>query len=161
MIKRLSKLREYRAGMNEKQYLSTEHRQNLQAIQKQFDSVSQSNHAQSQLISFTATSSPSVDTITGLKASIKTAGNPVFISIIEPTDQSGITSATDCVIKITRSDKSGESDVCFKRILGSASMQSCGLVFIDIVDGGEYSYQAKIVATNAAVTNLKLSLHEI
>lgn len=160
-MKRLSKLREFRSGMNEKQYLTTEHRQNLLAIQRQFDSVSQSNYTQSSLVSFTATSSPNVDTIVGLKASIKTSGNPVFISLLEPTDQSGITSATDCVIKITRIGSSGESDVCFKRILGSANLQSCGLVFVDVVDGGEYSYQAKIVATNAAVTDLKLSLHEI
>lgn len=158
-MKRLAKLRQYRTNVDPAKYMTEEHRQNLLAIEDSFKVLETKNYGVSDLCtSFTSTLN-AADSITGLSVSLKTTGGPVTVGIQEvyASSATGISSASNCKVLITRTKLNGEAtDIAVRPVVGSASVQSVAFTFLDVVDSGQYNYQAKLISTNATVTNLKL-----
>lgn len=158
-MKRLSKLRQFMTNVDPVKYMTGEHRQNLLAIEDSFNALETKNFVVSGLVtSFTSTLN-AAHAITNLSVQIKTSGGPVMVGIQEifASSETGISSASNCKLIITRTKlNSTATDIAVRPIVGNASVQSAAFVFLDSVDAGQYTYQAKLIATNATVTNLKL-----
>lgn len=158
-MKRLSKLRQFRDNVDPLKYMTGEHRQNLLAIEESFRQLEAKNYKISKLCeSFTSTLN-SADPITNLSVNIVATGGPITIGLQEvyASSDAGISSASNCKVIITRTKLNGEAtDIAVRPVVGSASVQSVAFTFLDVVDSGQYTYQAKLISTNATVTNLKL-----
>jgi len=158
-MKRLSKLRQFRTNVDPVKYMTGEHRQNLLAIEDSFKALETKNYAISELCSSFTSTLNSADAITGLTVDLKTTGGPVTVGIQEiyTSSDAGISSASNCKVIITRTKLNAEAtDIAVRPIVGNASVQSVAFVFLDEPEAGQYTYQAKLISTNATVTNLKL-----
>lgn len=158
-MKGLSKLRQYRTDVDPVKYMTGEHRQNLRAIEESFRYLETKNYAISDLCATFTSTANAATAITGLSVEIKVSGGPVTVGIQEiySSSATGISSASNCKVIITRTKINGEAtDIAVRPIVGNASVQSVAFTFLDVVDAGQYTYQAKLISTNATVTNLKL-----
>lgn len=162
-MKRLSKLRQFRDDLDPLKYMTGEHRQNLLAIEETFRTLEAKNYVMSSLCETFTSTANSATAITNLSVEIVTTGGPVTVAIQEVYSSSdvGISSASNCKILITRTKINGEAtDITVRPVVGNASYQTVAFSFLDAVEAGQYTYQAKIISTNATVKNLKIYVLE-
>jgi hypothetical protein len=159
-MKRLSKLRQFRKDVDPVNYMTGEHRQNLLAIEESFRILETKNFAESNIVSFSTTAG-SYELVDGLSLEINLSGGPVLISLMECVD-GGITSATNCKIKLVRTTlNSVATDLSVRPIVGNASKQSTSFVFFDVVSKGIHTYKIYIESSNATLSNVKLFIMEM
>lgn len=158
-MKRLSKLRQFRDDLDPLKYMTGEHRQNLLAIEETFRVLETKNVVFSDLCDTFTSTANLPDPITNLSVKIVTNGGPVTVGVQEVYSSSdvGISSASNCKLIISRTKLNGEAtDIAVRPVIGNASYQTVAFTFLDAVEAGQYTYQAKLISTNATVKNLKL-----